>query len=70
MSTLKRALMKPIPTLAVALKWVAIDDLDGLDARAALADLVGVDDEGPDLLARRLDRDGAFEMHAVLREPS
>ena len=63
MLTLKRALMKPMPTLAVALKWVGVDDLDLLDARPARADLVGIDDERPDLLARRLDRHGTFEVH-------
>ena len=67
MFTLNRALMNPIPTLAAALKWVVVDDLDRLDARAALADLVGVDDERPDLLAGRLDRNGTFEVHAILQ---
>ena len=49
---MKRAEMKPMPTLAVARKWVVVDDLDRLDAGSALADLLRVDDEGPDLLAR------------------
>ncbi len=48
MSTTKRALMKPIPTLAVALKCVCVDDLDLLDAGAALANLLGIDHERPD----------------------
>ena len=33
----------------------------------ALADLFGVDDEGPDLLAAGLDRNVTFEMHGSSR---
>ena len=66
MSALKRALMNPIPTLAIALKWVGVDDLDLLDAWTALPHLLGIDDERPDLLARGVDRNGSFEAHAAL----
>jgi hypothetical protein len=38
-----------------------VDDLDRLDARPALADLVRVDDERPDLVPRRRDVDGSLE---------
>ena len=40
-----------------------VDDFDLLDAGTALAYLVRVDDEGPYLVAGRLDRDGTLEMH-------
>src|SRR5690242_2542790 len=58
---------EPDPDLRRRLEMGRVDDLDLLDARAALAHLVGIGDEGPDLLAGRLDRDGSFEVHAVLR---
>jgi hypothetical protein len=55
------------PDLGGRLEMRRVDDIDLLDPGAALADLLRIDHEGPDLLARCLDRDGAFEMHAVLR---
>ena len=67
MFTLNLALMNPTPTLAAALKWVSSTTSIDLDAGAALADLLGVDDECPDLVTGRLDRNGAFEMHGSSR---
>ena len=45
---------EPDPDLGRGLEVGVVDDLDLLDARAALADLVGIDDERPDLLAAGL----------------
>ena len=63
MSTTNRALMKPTPTFALARKWVSsmtsIDSTPGPHG----PDLVRVDDEGPHLVAGRLDVDGAGELH-------
>ena len=55
---------EPDADLGRGLEMGRVDDLDRLDAGAARADLFRVDDERPDLLAGRLDRHGAFEMHA------
>ena len=65
MSTLKRALMNPIPTLAVALKWVASMTSIVSTPGPHWPTWFGIDDERPDLLAGGLDRDGAFEVHGA-----
>ena len=67
MFTLKRALMNPIPTLAAALKWVASTTSIVSTPGPHWPDLVRIGDEGPDLLAAGLDRNGALELHAALQ---
>src|SRR6478735_9863041 len=60
---------EPDSDLGRGLEMRVVDDLDRLDTGAALTDLLGVDDERPDLVAGRLDRNGAFEMHGSSRVP-
>ena len=48
---------EPDPDLGRGLEVGGVHDLDLLDAGAALADLLGIDDERPDLLAAGTDRD-------------
>src|SRR6185436_11635407 len=45
-----------------------VDHVDRLDARAARGDLGRVGDERPDAVARRLDVDGALELHEASME--
>ena len=67
MSTVKRAEMNPTPTLALALKWSS--SMTSMDSTPGPhePDLVRIEEERPDLVARGGDLDGALELHAGLR---
>ena len=67
MSTLNRALMKPIPTLAVALKWVSSTTSIFSTPGPHWPTWSGSMTNAQTFSRRRVDRDGAFEVHAVLR---
>ena len=49
--------------LGRGLEMLGVRDLDLLDAGPALRDLLGVDHERPDPVARRVDLHGAGELH-------
>src|SRR5262249_44117973 len=55
---------EPDADLRDGLEARVVDHVDRLDAGSALADLLRVDDERPDLVTGRIDLDRAFELHA------